>query len=183
MPLRWRARTGEVREGGWRAVDRAHMLQRGSLIRVWVAIHPRRTARKVPSLWVWVGSHPRRTETLWFIYIKVHKHKETKFSEHMVCCFVDKVMKFGEGNVQTARVKGQKVGVWVVLHPRRTGKVPTKEVDLVTFYLRGWCMLGVFVAGIHPLRPWTSGSFESVRQNAGVHILDLGLDSHMKELF
>ena len=114
---------GGGQSGGWRAVDPAHMLQRGSLIRVWVVIHPRRTARKVPSLWVWVGSHPRRTETLWFIYIKVHKHKETKFSEHMVCCFVDKVMKFGEGSVQTARVKGQKVGVWVVLHPRRTGKV------------------------------------------------------------
>ena len=113
----------EAREGGWRAVGRAHMLQRGSLIRVWVALHPRRTARKVPSLWVWVGSHPRRTETLWFIYIKVYKHKETKFSEHMVCCFVDKVMKFGEGSVETARVTGQKVGVWVVLHPRRTGKV------------------------------------------------------------
>ena len=41
----------------------------------------------------------------------------------MVCCFVDKVMKFGEGSVQTVRVTGQKVGVWVVLHPRRTGKV------------------------------------------------------------
>ena len=122
MPLRWRAWTGEEREGGWRAVDRAHMLPRGSLIRVWVAIHPRRMARRVPSLWVWVGSHPRRTETLWFIYIKVYKHKETKFSEHMVCCFVDKVMKFGEGSVQTVRVTGQKVGVWVVQHPRRTGK-------------------------------------------------------------
>ena len=73
----WRARTGEAREGGWGAVDRSHMLQRGSLIRVWVAIHPRRTARKARSLWVWVGSHPRRTETLWFIYRYVCKHKET----------------------------------------------------------------------------------------------------------
>ena len=109
MPLRWRERTGEAREGGWRAVDRAHMLQR----RVWVVIHPRRTARKVRSLWVWVGSHPRRTETLWFIYIKVYEHKETKFSEYMVCCFVHKVMKFGEGSIQTARVTGQKVGVCV----------------------------------------------------------------------
>ena len=117
------------------------MLQRGSLIRVWVALHPRRTARKVPSLGVWVGSHPRRTETLWFIYIKVHKHKETKFSEHMVCCFVDKVMKFGEGSVQTARVTGQKVGVWVVLHPRRTGKVKCfltshNRVKVIFYYQR-----------------------------------------------
>ena len=123
MPLRWRARTGEAREGGWRPVGRTHMLQRGSLIRVWVVIHPRCTAHKVPPLWVCVGSHPQRTETLWFIYIKVYKHKETKFSEHMVFCFVDKVMKFGEGSVETARVTGQKVGVWVLLHPRRTGKV------------------------------------------------------------
>ena len=120
---------------GGGAIDRAHMLQRGSLIRVWVVIRPRRTERKVPSLWVWVGSHPRRTETLWFIYIKVHKHKETKFSEHMVCCFVDKVMKFGEGSVQTARVTGQKVGVWVVLHPRRTGKVKVKLSVAVTHSL------------------------------------------------
>ena len=123
MPFCWRARTGEAREDGWRAVDRVHMLQCGSLIRVWVVTHPRRTAHKIPSLWVWVGLHPRRTETVWFIYIKVYKHKETKFSEHMVCCFVDKVMKFGECSVQTARVTGQKIGVWVVLHPRRTGKV------------------------------------------------------------
>ena len=122
MPLpggRGRARRG--REGGGQST--AHMLQRGSLIRVWVAIHPRRTARKVRSLWLWVGSHPRRTETLLFIYRYVYKHRETKFNEHMVYCFVDKVMKFGECGVQTARVTGQKACVWVVLHPRRTGKV------------------------------------------------------------
>ena len=127
MPLRWRAQTGEARAGGWRAVDRAHMLQPVSLIRVWVVIHPQRTARKVRSLWVWVGSHPRRTETLLFIYRYVYKHRETKFNEHMVYCFADKVMKFGECGVQTARVTGQKACVWVVLHPRRTGKV--KLVD------------------------------------------------------
>ena len=80
MPLRWRTRTGEARAGGWRAVDRAHMLQRDSLIRVWVAIHPRRTARKVHSLWVWVGSHPRRTETLLFIYRYVYKHRPNLLS-------------------------------------------------------------------------------------------------------
>ena len=39
----------------------------------------------------------------------------------------------------------------------------------------------VFVAGIHPSRPWTSGSIESVRWNACAHRLDLGLYSHPKE--
>ena len=39
----------------------------------------------------------------------------------------------------------------------------------------------VFVADIHPSRTWTSGSFESVRWNACVHRLDLGLYSHPKE--
>ena len=39
----------------------------------------------------------------------------------------------------------------------------------------------VFVAGIHPSRTWTSGSFESVRWNACVHRPDLGLYSHPKE--
>ena len=41
----------------------------------------------------------------------------------------------------------------------------------------------VSVAGIHPSRTWTSGSFESVRWNACVHRLDLGLYSHPKEFF
>ena len=41
----------------------------------------------------------------------------------------------------------------------------------------------VFVAGIHPSRTWTSGSFESVRWIACVHRLDLGLYSHPKEFF
>ena len=55
-------------------------------------------------------------------------------------------------------------------------------IKVVTFRLRGWCVLGVFfVAGIHPSRTWTSGSFESVRWNACVHRLDLGLYSHPKE--
>ena len=39
----------------------------------------------------------------------------------------------------------------------------------------------VFVAGIHPSGTWTSGSFESVRWNACMHRLDLGLYSHPKE--
>ena len=52
-------------------------------------------------------------------------------------------------------------------------------IKVVTFRLRGWCVLGV--AGIHPSRTWTSGSFESVRWNACVHRLDLGLYSHPKE--
>ena len=55
-------------------------------------------------------------------------------------------------------------------------------IKVVTFRLRGWCVLGVFfVAGIHPSRTWTSGSFESVRWNACMHRLDLGLYSHPKE--
>ena len=41
----------------------------------------------------------------------------------------------------------------------------------------------VFVAGIHPSRTWTSGSFESVRWNACVLRLDLGLYSHPKEFW
>ena len=41
----------------------------------------------------------------------------------------------------------------------------------------------VFVAGIHPSRTWTSGSFESVRWNACAHRLDLGLYSHPKEFW
>ena len=41
----------------------------------------------------------------------------------------------------------------------------------------------VFVAGIHPSRTWMSGSFESVRWNACVHRLDLGLYSHPKEFW
>ena len=39
----------------------------------------------------------------------------------------------------------------------------------------------VFVAGIHPSRTGTSRSFESMRLNACVHRLDLGLYSHPKE--
>ena len=56
-------------------------------------------------------------------------------------------------------------------------------IKVVTFRLRGWCVLGVFVAGIYPSRTWTSGSFESVRWNACVHRLDLGLYSHPKEFW
>ena len=41
----------------------------------------------------------------------------------------------------------------------------------------------VFVAGIHLSRTWMSGSFESMRWNACVHRLDLGLYSHPKELW
>ena len=40
----------------------------------------------------------------------------------------------------------------------------------------------VFVASIHPSRTWISGSFESMRWNACVHRLDLGLYSHPREL-
>ena len=40
----------------------------------------------------------------------------------------------------------------------------------------------VFVAGIQPSRTWMSGSFESLRWNAGAHRQDQGLYSHPKEL-
>ena len=40
----------------------------------------------------------------------------------------------------------------------------------------------VFVAGTHPSRTWISGSFESVRWNACMHRLDLGLHSHLRVL-
>ena len=56
-------------------------------------------------------------------------------------------------------------------------------IEVVTFCLCGWCVLGVFVAGIHPSRTWMSGSFETVPWNACVHRLDLGLYSHPKEFF
>ena len=54
-------------------------------------------------------------------------------------------------------------------------------IEVVTFRLRGWCMLGVFAAGIHPSRTWMSGSFESARWNACVHRLNLGPFCHPKE--
>ena len=41
----------------------------------------------------------------------------------------------------------------------------------------------VFVAGIHPSRICAAGSFESLRWNACVHPLDLGLHSYPKEFF
>ena len=40
-----------------------------------------------------------------------------------------------------------------------------------------------FFAGIHPSRTYTSGSFQSVRWNARMHRLDLGLYSHPKEFW
>ena len=56
---------------------------------------------------------------------------------------------------------------------------PTTEV--VTFCLRGWCMLGVSVADIHPYKTWLSQSFEPMQWNACAHRLDLSLYSHLKE--
>ena len=57
-------------------------------------------------------------------------------------------------------------------------------IEVVTFRLSGWCMLGVcFVAGIHPSRIRMSRCFESVRWNACVHRLDLGLYSHPKKFW
>ena len=56
-------------------------------------------------------------------------------------------------------------------------------IEVVTFHLRGWCIMGVFVAGIDHSRTWMSGSLESMRWNACVHRLDLGLYSHPKEFW
>ena len=56
-------------------------------------------------------------------------------------------------------------------------------IEVFTCHLCGWCMLGVFVAGIHPSRTWMSGSFECIRWNACVHRLDLGLYSHPNEFW
>ena len=56
-------------------------------------------------------------------------------------------------------------------------------IEVVTFCLHGWCMLGGFVASIHPSRTWMSGPFESVGWNVCVHRPDLGLCSHQKELY
>ena len=57
-------------------------------------------------------------------------------------------------------------------------------IEVVTFRLHGWCMLGMFfVAGIHPSGTWMSGSFKSVWWSANVHRLDLRLYSHPKQFF
>ena len=62
------------------------------------------------------------------------------------------------------------VCVWPFFNP---------TIVVVTFRLRGWCMLDV--ASIPPSRTWMSGSSESVRCNTYVHRLDLSLHSHPKE--
>ena len=59
--------------------------------------------------------------------------------------------------------------MWLLFNP---------TIKVVTFHLRGWCILGVFLLPAFTTRTWTSGSFESVRWNACVHRLDLGLYSH-----
>ena len=38
-------------------------------------------------------------------------------------------------------------------------------IDVITFRLRGWCMLGVFVADIHLYRTWMSRSFDKSLSN------------------
>ena len=56
-------------------------------------------------------------------------------------------------------------------------------IEIVTFRFRGWCVLGVFflLPVFTRLRHECQDFFESVRWNACVHILDLGLCSHPKE--
>ena len=57
-------------------------------------------------------------------------------------------------------------------------------IEVVTFHLRGWCMLIVFlVAGIHQTRTSMSGSFESMWWNAIVHRLDVDSYFHLKEFW
>ena len=50
----------------------------------------------------------------------------------------------------------------------------------VTFRLHGWRMLGVFVAGICPVRTLISGSFEFMQWNACKHRQDFALYSIRK---
>ena len=65
--------------------------------------------------------------------------------------------------------------MWPFLNP---------TIKVVTFRLHGWCSLGVvFFANIHLSRTWMSASFESVRWNACVHRLDLGLYALPKEFW
>ena len=60
------------------------------------------------------------------------------------------------------------------------------STEVVTFRLPSSWMVHdgyIFVADSHPSRTWMSGSVESVRRNAYVHWLDLGLYSHPKEFW
>ena len=57
-------------------------------------------------------------------------------------------------------------------------------IKVVTFRLRGWCVLGVFLLpAFTRLGHECQDLFESVRWNACVHRLDLGLYSHPKEFW
>ena len=68
-------------------------------------------------------------------------------------------------------------------------------IEVVTFSLRGWCMLGVLLTAFthlgclfrlicqNPSWMWISGSFESMRWNACVLRLDLSLYCHLKEFW
>ena len=62
-----------------------------------------------------------------------------------------------------------------------------QTIEVATFSLRGWCMLGVFLLPAftrlgHECPFWV-GSFESMWWNACAHRLDLGLYSHPKEFW
>ena len=60
--------------------------------------------------------------------------------------------------------------VFVLIYP---------AIEVVTFCLRGWCMLGLFV--LLAFTRLGHKSFESVRWNTCALRLDLGLYSHPKE--
>ena len=53
-------------------------------------------------------------------------------------------------------------------------------IEVVTFCLRGWCMLGVLAASLHLSWTWMSGYFQSERWNSCMHRLDFSLYSHPK---
>ena len=53
--------------------------------------------------------------------------------------------------------------------------------QVVTFRLRGWCILGVFLLSAFTCLGHVSGSFQNVLWNACECRLDLGLYSHLKE--
>ena len=138
-------------EGGW--VEGAHMLQCGSLIRVWVAIHPQCTVCKVRSLWVWVGSHPWRTATLWFIYITVHKHR--KLVSIWYAALLTKSWNLENIAFKLCKSQSKEICVWVVLHPRRTGKL----VDAVSTETQGRTVI-VWYAFLFP-NIWSETSMPS----------------------
>ena len=61
--------------------------------------------------------------------------------------------------------------------------VSNPTIEVVAFRLRGWCMLGVFLSLAFTRLRHECLDLESVRWNACVYRLDLGLHSHPKEFW